>query len=593
MSLFLLLLISMPDAVYLQHSITLDCSSPDSGYLETTREIIVPLTAAGVERYSRISASFRKTWESIEVIASVSHWRSGRGDDSGILREDPHSSLLHSNRLESSLRQVFIEFPGIEIGDTLKIEIRRKISYLPMGDFYSYTFYAASRDSIHNAVFKVLWPSSREIHIQSEGVFEYRDYTIDGETECMIWRSSPQTSIPYLPFSSDPASISPFVTVSSHSPEDVSRGLYPKLDLNCMVGSSALADSIIGVAGNTPEELSVWVSEEIEYLSGNWGSDPGYSPRNPAETLEDMSGVCRDKTVLLLWLLRRAGYLPTAVLTSISGDIGYYPGSRSFDHVLVTLQDEGGKTIFLDPTNTYSSDGFTYTLRGSGYLPLTSSGSPIEYFPDNSADDVLSIVIEGSLIEDSSLVAGNISVSFGGAAEELFRSMLGTVEPSERNLLIERLFGLLPGSEIPVEANLSSINTPLRLEGTGRWECGILRAGESFYLVLPGLETFDAVSSRASAYMLPSFRDDIYIETPYTAHLRLLLTNLPHGHPELPESCDTENYSISITLSDDSLLLEERLALQPSIPDVERLCVIRQGLLTGLSASARTVMFRR
>ena len=583
----------MPDAVYLQHSITLDCSSPDSGYLETTREIIVPLTAAGVERYSRISASFRNTWESLEVIASVIHWRSGRGGDEGILREDPHSSLLHSNRLESSLRQVFIEFPGIEIGDTLKIEIKRKIRYLPMGDYYSYTFYAASRDSIHNGVFKVLWPSSREMYIQTEGAFEYRDYTIDDGIECMVWRSPPQAPLPYLPFSSDPASISSFVTVSNHSPEDVSRGLYPKLDLNCMVECPALADSIIGIAGNTPQRLSAWVSEEIEYLSGNWGSDPGYSPRNPAETLEEMAGVCRDKTVLLLWLLRRAGYLPTAVLTSIANDIGSYPGSRSFDHILVSLQDANGKTIFLDPTNTFSSDGFTYTLRGSGYLPLTPSGSPIEYFPDNSADDILSILVEGSLIEDSSLISGNISVSFGGAAEELFRSMLGAVEPSERNLLIERLFGLLPGSDIPIEANLSSIDAPLTLEGTGKWDCGILSAGESFYLILPGLETFDVVSSRASAYILPSFRDDIYIETPYTAHLRVLLTNLPTGHPELPESFQTENYSVSVTLCGDSLVLEERLALQPSFPDPEHLRVIRQGLLAGLSASARTVMFRR
>ncbi|RKZ07318.1 hypothetical protein DRQ25_11865, partial [Candidatus Fermentibacteria bacterium] len=243
--------------------------------------------------------------------------------------------------------------------------------------------------------------------------------------------------------------------------------------------------------------------------------------------------------------------------------------------------------------NTFSSDGFTYTLRGSGYLPLTPSGSPIEYFPDNSSDDILSILVEGSLIEDSSLISGNISVSFGGAAEELFRSMLGAVEPSERNLLIERLFGLLPGSDIPIEANLSSIDTPLTLEGTGRWDCGILSTGESFYLVLPGLETFDVVTSRASAYILPPFRDDIYIETPYTAHLRVLLTNLPTGNPELPESFQTENYSVSVTLSGDSLVLEERLALQPSFPDPERLRVIRQGLLACLSASARTVMFKR
>ncbi|MEN8209303.1 MAG: DUF3857 domain-containing protein, partial [Candidatus Fermentibacteria bacterium] len=378
MYLLLLILTSIPDAVYMEHSVTLDCSSPESGYIETTREVIVPLTSAGVERYSKIAASFRNTWESLDINASISHWRSGRGEDSAILHENPHSSLLQSGRLESSLRQVIIEFPGIEIGDTLEVEIIRRISHLPMGDYYSYTFYASSRDSIHNGIFKVLWPPEREIHIQSEGVFEFQDYTLENGTECMIWKSAPQFPVPYLPFSPDPASISYFVTVSSHSPDDVSRGLYSILDRNCMVDSSALADSIIEIAGNRPENLCAWVSDEIDYLSGNWGSDPGYSPRNPAETLHDMAGVCRDKAVLLLWLLRRAGYIPAAVLTSLSGDIGSYPGSRSFDHMLVSIKDSSGRTLFLDPTNSFASEGYTYTLRGMGYLPLTPSGSSIE-----------------------------------------------------------------------------------------------------------------------------------------------------------------------------------------------------------------------
>ncbi|NOQ23448.1 MAG: DUF3857 domain-containing protein [Candidatus Aegiribacteria sp.] len=593
MALLLLLIISAPDAVYLEHSITLDCSSPDSGYFETTREIIVPLTAAGVKRYGKISASFRNTWESLEVTASISHWRSGRGDDRGILREDPHSSLLPGGRLESSLRQVLIEFPGIEIGDTLKVEIRRNIRYLPMGDFYSYTFYAASRDSIQHGVFRVLWPSSREIHIQSEGVFESQRYTLYDGTECMIWRSGPRNPVPYLPFSPDPASISSFVTVSSHSPEELSMGLYTVLDRDCMVDCSSLADSIISVAGNQPEDLCGWISGEIEYLSGNWGSDPGYSPRNPVETLEEMSGVCRDRAVLLLWLLRSAGHMPTAILTSVSGNLGSYPGSRSFDHMLVTLKDSTGETVFFDPTNNYAPLGYTYTLRGWGYLPLTPSGSPLEYFPDDSAGDTLSIVIEGSLCKDSSIITGRISVSFAGAAEELFRSMLSGVEPSGRDLLIERLFGLLPGTELLLEGDPSSISTPLRVEGIGRWECGMLQAGGSIYLIIPGLETLDVVSSRAAAYILPCFREEIYIETPYTAHLRILLTDLPPGHPELPEPYETDSYRISVTIADDSLFMEEYLSLQPAVPDSNQLRDIRQGLLARLSASSRTVMFQR
>lgn len=582
----------MPDAVYLEHHVTLDCSSPDSGYIEITNEVVIPLNARGVRRYSEISASYRNTWESLEVTASISHWRSGRRDENATVKEDPHSSLLPGGRLESSLREVSIAFPGIEIGDTLKVEIIRNIRHLPMADFYSYTFYAASRDSIHHGTFKVLWPSSRELYIMSEGDFEEQAYSLNDRTECMVWESGSCDPVPNLPFSLNAASISPFVNISSHLPEEVSSGLFPVLDGNCMVDYSFLADSIIAAAGNGPKALCEWVSEEIEYLSGNWGEDPGYSPRNPVETLEERSGVCRDRTVLLIWLLRRAGYDPRTILTSSSGALRAYPGSRSFDHMLVALEDSCGETIFLDPTNNFSTQGFTYSLRGAGYLPLTPSGSPLRYFPDDCFDDTLSILIDGSVNEDSSIISGSISVRFAGAAEELFRSMLAAVDPSNRILLVERLFGLLPGAELTIEGNPSTIGTPLSINGSGRWDCGIVNTGEAVCLIIPGLETIDVVSSRSAAYILPHFREDIYIETPYTGHLRMVIDNLPPGIPELPQPYKSENCSIEFSVENELLIMDEYLTLQPAEPDSIQLAEIRQGLLAGLSASFRTVVFR-
>ncbi len=594
MVLLLMLVISSPDAVYLEHKAVLDCSRPDSGYIETTTEIIIPLTARGVQRYAEISASYRNTWESLEVTASISHWRSGRGDDQAIISEHPHSSLLADGRLESTLREVLIEFPGIEIGDTLKVSISRHIRRLPMEDYYSYTFFAASRDSIHRGVFRVLWPPSRGLQIHTEGEFEEWSYSLDN-VENIIWESGPQCHVPLLPFSPDPASISPCISISSHNPSEVSSGLYRILDENCMVDSSqTIADSIISIAGDQPADLCGWVSREIEYLSGNLGDDPGYSPRNPVETLETHSGVCRDRAVLLLWLLRRAGHSPFAILTSVSSNTSPLPGSRSFDHMLVALENSEGDTLFLDPTNRFSTEGYTYTLRGWRYLPLTSPGSPSAYFPDESAGDLLSIIVEGSLDESSTTISGRFSVTFAGAADELFRSMLAGVEPSSRNALIERLFGILPGAELIVEGDPSALDEPLLIRGTGYWKCALADNGDSLFLIIPGLEMLDLVSSRAAAFILPEFRQDIYIETPYTARLSMLITGIPSGIPVIPEAFESPRYSIQITQTADNVLeMNECIILDPAVPDENQLADLRTGMLASLSSSFRTVIFRQ
>ena len=592
--LFLLaIMLASPDAVFLNHDVTLYCSSPDSGYSEVTREVIIPLTARGVERYRELVSSFRRTWESLEIsIAEIRHWRPGRGTDNAVLRENPHRSLLPGGRLESSLRELFVEFPGIEIGDTLFIEIRRHIDYLPIDDFYSYTFYAAARDSINMGSFRVFWPSDREIHISSIDLPEPEIMFINDTTVCFSWNTYSHSPIATLPFSRNTAECSPAITIGSHKPEDVSAGLFTVLDETLMQEYVPIADSILEVTGYEPDNISSWVSEEIEYLSGNWGRDPGYTPRFPLETLNEHAGVCRDKAVLLLWLLRRAGHDPYAILTSMSRSITEFVGSRSFDHMLVALDLNSDEALYLDPVNNFSEDGYSYTLRGAAYLPLKASGSELKNFPEEYHLDSLSIRIEGTVDADSGIIQGNISVTMSGAADELFRSMFAGVPPENRSALLETLFGLLPGSDIHLDGDPNVIGQSLIVRGSGSWECNFIRKDNSLYMLVPGLETIDLVGSRACAYVLPDIRDNVFIETPYIAHLRLNLTGLPSGSPEIPDPYHTSNYSIEFYQNHDSLCMEEFMSLLPMIPDSSQLIDLRSGLLSRMSGSFRTVVFR-
>lgn len=591
MPLLLLLLLSSPDAVFIQRTVTVDLSMTDTGYVETTSETIVPLTARGVSRYGTMTSSYRNGWESLQVLASVRHWRSGRGEDDADIREEPHSSLLAGGRLESSLREVHISFPGLEVGDTILVEVTRTIRKLPLDDLYSYTYYAASRDSIHRGVFRVITPPDRELRHSVSGEFAMSVST--GERgEVLLWEAGPQRPIPLLPFSPHPAALSPRVTVASHTPRQVSAVLYSRLVEDCLGHGTSSSAQLAIAAGEDPVELRDWVAAEIEYLGADWGDYPGYTPKTPEETLADRAGVCRDQALLLAWLLDRAGYDPVLVLTSLSGSMGPLPGSRSFDHMLVALADPGGDTLFLDPVNQMAAEGYTYTLRGREYLPLTPEGSPPGRFPDPGEGDTLRIRITGELDPEADILEGEITAEFSGSAEELFRYMLSSVPADRSHRLLQRLFGALPSSALIIEGDPRSPGSSLRVTGRGRWRVLHVLWDGSVTLILPGLSGIDLVGSRASAFLMPEFRERLFVETPYTALLVLRVGNLPPGGAVLPEPVGMEGYGLEMSIEEDTLELVEILSLVPAFPGPEETASIREACLSSISAAHRNVTFR-
>lgn len=591
MSLLLLAMVALPDAVFLHHTAVLQLNVPDSGYTETVREVVVPLNARGLRRYASMSSTYRNTWESLEVNATVSHWRSGRGEDEAVLSEEPHSSLLPGGMLESSLREVHISFPGIEIGDTIRVETVRRIQRLPLGDYYSFSFFSASRDSVRNGLLSVTCDPGMTLHTSwDEGSFDHIRYTDSQGLLHLEWESGPEPPVPMLPFSPDAAFLSPRVSLANHTPEEVSRGLYRALVGERLEGVPEGTSTPWEEMPGDPFSICSWVADNIEYLSGEWGDDPGYSPRSPEVTLEQRTGVCRDRAVLLIWLLEKAGFNPFGVLASHYFPVGPYPGSRSFDHMLVALKMPGGDTLFLDPTNTLSPQGYTYTLRGREYLPVTSRGTGLRRFPDPDSGDVLRISIKGRLDTVASTIDGVISVEFSGTAEELFRSMLSAVDPSSRGELLNRLFGALPGSYLAEEASPGSMEAPLAVTGQGRWKCSVLGIGDSVIVLLPGLSSVDLVSSRATALLLPGVRRSLFLETPYEAVLDLEIFGIPSAGTRLPQPLEMDNYRLSMRIIGDTLQMTERLRLLPSMPDSAQTRAIREAAMASLSPGRRAVV---
>ena len=94
-----------------------------------------------------------------------------------------------------------------------------------------------------------------------------------------------------------------------------------------------------------------WLNREIRYTGVEFG-DASIMPRPPAEVLKRKYGDCKDKSTLLVALLRAAGIKANVALlqsgTGVDIDAGL-PAMNVFDHAIVYVP--GDPDLWLDPTD--------------------------------------------------------------------------------------------------------------------------------------------------------------------------------------------------------------------------------------------------
>ncbi|WP_203258299.1 DUF3857 domain-containing transglutaminase family protein [Hyunsoonleella ulvae] len=97
-----------------------------------------------------------------------------------------------------------------------------------------------------------------------------------------------------------------------------------------------------------------FVQDEIRYLGLESGIG-AYKPFSPSKVLEQRFGDCKDKSWLMVTMLRKMGIEAYPVLiNTIYGESlhQFLPSPKVFDHVVVKVIDSTNTHLFYDPTNS-------------------------------------------------------------------------------------------------------------------------------------------------------------------------------------------------------------------------------------------------
>ncbi len=360
-----------PAATVLEKRLGVDIQAPDR-ILETT-VLRVRLDDVGdVEAWSQYAVSLDENRE-LQAVNGTVVSPTGKRKSVGRKQQDK-VEYSGGSTTYGSMHYHTMDFPGLEVGSTLEIDVVVMVApYLPADQM-------------------VLWSDDDVQHLEvtvRSALPGFR-WRLEGPTDGLVERSEPGmvhlTGRQLAAFDPEPLAAggaASYPTLrwawgEAESWSDVAawyRDLLSSLPRDD-AAIKALATEL--TAGQeTPrqqlEALVAYTRQKVRYVAVEVGIG-GFLPSSPVETLGRKWGDCKDKSLLLIDLLRARGieaYPALARLDERARVEAEFPSAAQFNHLIVAVPQDAVEVsdedplsegfLFIDPTQTKGSARYLHT----------------------------------------------------------------------------------------------------------------------------------------------------------------------------------------------------------------------------------------
>jgi hypothetical protein len=350
-----------------------------SEYYRTVRKV---LSSNGVQNASELELDFDPSFERL-VLHEITLIRDGVAFDA--LERDTIRVIDKeddaANRIYDGQRTALIFLRDIRPGDVLDYSWSVNGANPILGGRYTDEYDLSSGVPSRHIRHRLLWPKNRDVK-WSGGQPASK---VNGEELALLWEAKDvpaldvEDSIPswYEPWQS--VQVSEFA-----SWRDVAlwADAMFRLDERSVLEVRELADELRAAHKTRDAQITAairFVQDDIRYLGLELGRN-SHEPHQPWETLDARWGDCKDKSLLLVALLRELGVeaYPALVNTRLQHRLEErLPSPFLFDHVIAQIID-GGRTYWVD--GTISEQGGTLAA-----LDTPSDGRALVVRPETTA----------------------------------------------------------------------------------------------------------------------------------------------------------------------------------------------------------------
>ncbi len=418
------------------------------------------LNEAGLETFSELKIDFDPLFQRPSIHYLRVH-RNGKILDrlkmnSIVIMQMERRSDLH---LYDGSLSALIFIQDLRIGDVLEYAYSIQGEAPILGDHISAYNYFSSTFPIDQIFEREILPADVKDQLRRVNNAQKPDIQFQDGYKIYTWH---EKEIPASIFEANtPASFSPFPSVQFSDYQswfevksDIER-LFRKVD---WIGDSvqALATEMSNaVSDSTQMALSAirFVQDDIRYL-GLEGGINGFLPHPSAQTLEQRFGDCKDKSLLLVGLLKSMGFRawPVLVNTVDRGNIAsHLPDPMTFNHCIVKLQT-GNADFWIDPTNR-NQGGDLASLCHPNWekgLVIGDGDSALATIPLTNTSSAISIEEDWEIGLPGEPVKVTIRSIFDGIEADIMRSQLLSSSQAEYEQVYSDYMSRIYGKIEPV-----------------------------------------------------------------------------------------------------------------------------------------------
>ncbi|MDD4953529.1 MAG: DUF3857 domain-containing protein [Candidatus Omnitrophica bacterium] len=457
----------------------------------------------GKREYSETSIDYDSTFEKVELEFARTIKPDGSVAEVGSRHIRDVSRYLNFP-LYSNARVYIISFPEIAEGSCLEYKLKIHRSQLVNKKDFVLDYPLQAAEPIIKADFSVTSPRPVHIKVLNE---KFNDSganlkpTIEEKGDVVIYRWSFKDIPAIIPESNMPPEVcvNPTILISTFNHWQEVHDWWWSLAKDRMAADSAIKDKVRELTRNKKGDedkiraIYNFCAEKIRYVAVEYGQ-AGHQPHYAYDIFRNKYGDCKDQAVLLVTMLKVAGFnaWPVLIPTKEDYDINDDLPAIFFNHCIAAVWFKEG-LVFMDPTAQTCS---------FGDLPAGDQERKVLVFKEDecliaqtplfpAGNNSMRQDLEIGISPDESLRAKKLNYTYGIFDQAQRYWLLYTQPELIQEMLKEKIQEVSIGSRLIKYdiQNLSDLNKPLVLSYDFQGPEYFTVAGE--LRILPQLSSFD------------------------------------------------------------------------------------------------------